>query len=123
MQVRRAYANWAKAVIATFWDQAIEKRGYPMLSKAQIREQITAGVERFVAQDGDPATWTFCDHCEGTGIYESYGPDKDQIGKVGQPDTITTSGLCYQCNGKGSQSEHDRRRNAGYQAIKREGVY
>ena len=115
LRVPKAYVNWAMAVIDTFWNKPLDKGQSPLLSKTQIRAQITAGVERMVAENGDPATWTDCPHCDATGMYEKIGPDPAQIGVFGQPDMITTEALCYQCKGKGRQSAADRRRNWGYQ--------
>jgi hypothetical protein len=115
MQVPKCYMNWAKAMIESFWNKPLDKGQSPFMSKAQIRQQITSGIERFVAENGDPTTWTHCKHCDGTGLYIKIGPDQAQVGVFGQPDMIETEALCYQCWGKGRQSEADRRRNWGYQ--------
>ena len=115
MQVPKCYMNWAKAMIETFWNKPLDKGQAPFMNKAQIREQIKGGLVVLQERDGSPADWTHCLHCDGTGLYIKIGPDTTQIGVFGQPDQIETEALCYQCNGKGRQSEADRRRNWGYQ--------
>ena len=120
LRIPKAYINWAKAVINSFWTKPLDKGQSPLLSKAQIRQQILDGVARMQAEDGDSATWTPCDHCNSTGMFESYGPVKSQVGVVGQPDMVWTEALCYQCKGKGRQSAADRKRNWGYQAHRTE---
>lgn len=46
-----------------------------------------------------------CGHCQGTGIYR-WGASINGV--------MTHSGDCYRCQGKGWQSDDDRRRNWGY---------
>jgi len=106
LRIPRAYINWAKAMINTFWEKPLDKGQRPLMSKAQIREQIVFGIAQMQAADGDSATWTPCLHCDETGMYLKDGADHEE--------------LCYQCTGKGRQSEADRKRNWGYQAHKRE---
>jgi hypothetical protein len=119
VRVPKVYRHLAEAIIDTFWTRPLEKQGRPLLSKAQIRQQIEAAVVRHQAQDGDPSTWTFCEHCEGEGLYYGVATEtekraSDYLDRV-QPDGSVARGLCYQCGGKGRQSEADRKRNAGYQ--------
>jgi hypothetical protein len=106
LRIPRAYINWAKAMIETFWNKPLDKCQRPPLSKAQIRQQILSGIERMQIEDGDPATWTPCAHCDETGMYLKEGADHEE--------------LCYQCTGKGRQSEADRKRNWGYQKRRQE---
>jgi DnaJ-class molecular chaperone len=115
VRVPKAYKNLAEAIIEAFWHKPIEKQGRPLLSKAQIRQQIEVAVAKHQAEDGDPSTWTPCDHCDGSGIYTSV--DRFNVnGTVADQER----GLCFQCGGKGRQSEADRKRNWGYQAHQQE---
>jgi hypothetical protein len=118
MKVPHCYVNRANAIIDTFWTKTLDKGRMPQLSKAQIRQHIARMVEQCTLEDGDPATWTPCNHCEG-GIYytrptadEERAPDfLDKVNHVG----LIGRGMCYQCLGKGYCSPADRRRNAGHQ--------
>jgi DnaJ-class molecular chaperone len=58
------------------------------------------------ADDGDPTTWTHCEHCDGSGEWSDPATDK--------------RGMCFQCRGKGRQSAADRKRNWGYMRINAE---
>lgn len=124
ISVPKAYKVYAQAIIDAFWTRAIEKGGAPLLSKAQIRQQIAFAVATRQAEDEDPADWTFCEHCDGEGLYfgvatETETKAADYLDRV-QTDGSVSRGLCYQCYGKGAQSAADRKRNAGYQRIKAE---
>jgi len=117
MKVPSSYAKYAQAVIDSFWTRMIEKQGYPVLSKAQIRAIITSSISTMQAADGDPATWTACGHCDGDGWYRTSPTDQElaQANILDKEDGgMIVRGLCYQCKGKGRQSEADRRRNWGY---------
>lgn len=120
MEIPRCYKNWAMAMIDSFWNKPLDKGQTPFMSKAQVRQQIRQGIAQMQEQDGSPSDWTHCEHCDGTGMYVKIGPDKTQIGVVGQPDQIETEALCYQCYGKGRQSAADRKRNWGYRKMRDE---
>jgi hypothetical protein len=118
MDIPAPYKLLAQGIYDTFWTRAIEKQGHPLLSKGQIRAQITLAVAEKQAEDGDPSTWVDCTHCE-DGIYytrpieiEQRAPDfLDKVSATG----LISRGVCFQCGGKSMVSPADRRRNWGYQ--------
>lgn len=113
MEIPKVYGNWAREMINTFWTKPLDKGRSPIMSKAQIRQQIVLGIARLQETDGSPADWTHCEHCEGTGIYEETSVTDKQ-------EERTVRGLCYQCFGKGRQSAADRKRNRNYKSIRQE---
>jgi hypothetical protein len=122
MKVPKAYLVMAKAIIESYWDKPLDKGQQPVFSKAQLRDIIQNSIDTKVAQDGDPKTWIECTHCDEGLYYRNPTPEETQRqdSKIDVATGLVAGGICYQCWGKGWQSEADRRRNWGYQARRNE---
>lgn len=115
VQISRYYVNYAKAVYDTFWTKMIEKQGRAPLSLTQLRAMVLAQIEVMVTENGDPATWTVCDHCVDGWYFAPATAEQARKDSNVLEGEMTNQGLCYQCKGKGLQSPADKRRNWGYQ--------
>ena len=116
VRIQKWYVNYAKAVYDTFWTKWIEKQGHAAMSLGMLRAMVVAQVEQMVAENGDPATWTVCGHCEDGWYFSPATKEEAAKNSSVLEGEMTNHGLCYQCKGKGMQSPADRRRNWGYQA-------
>ena len=52
MEIPKVYGNWAREMINTFWTKPLDKGQNPIMSKAQIRQQIVLGIARLQETDG-----------------------------------------------------------------------
>lgn len=79
------------------------EREMPKPLNDAARRILRTALAQAKLEDGDPSTWVHCGHCDGTGEWSDPATDR--------------RGLCFQCRGKGRQSEADRKRNSGYVLI------
>lgn len=88
--------NLTKRIVATV------KHGLEVMAKREAKGEY----QRVDTVSIAASTKVTCTHCGGTGVYK-WGASVNGV--------MTHSGPCYQCEGKGYQTDADQRRNWGYQ--------